>query len=286
MPDLNWQDLRYVLAVARAGALAAAARGLRVDETTVARRIARAEAALGARLFDRIKGALTPTEAGQAVIAQAERVEATVDALTASAAGADAAVAGTVRLTTIPLLLNRLLAPALDRLLRAHPALRVELVAEPRNLSLTKRDADIALRLARPAREPAVIARRIGTLPYAVFAPARRAARALPWIAYEDAMAGLPHARWIAAAIRHARAGRPRLVVNDAETALHAIKAGLGRSLLPCAIGDREPGLKRQPGPPVLSRELWLLVHPDLRHLARIRAVVAWLEATVAAGDR
>jgi DNA-binding transcriptional LysR family regulator len=282
MQDLNWYDLRFVLAVAREQALAPAARALRVNETTIARRIARAELILGSRLFHRTRGKLLPTEAGQIVIQHAERIEAEVGALGELATAADSHAAGSVRLTANPLLVNRLLVPAIAELQALQPMLRLELVAEPRNLSLTKREADLALRLARPDKEQRVVARRIGDLSFAVYGPAGKRRRSQRWIALDDAMAHLPNAAWIRRAIQQEDAAPPLLTVNDADTMLHSIGNGLGRSLLPCAIADRDPTLARLSGKaPVLTRELWLLVHPDIRHLARIKAVVGWLEQTV-----
>jgi DNA-binding transcriptional LysR family regulator len=289
MPDLNWNDLRHLLALSRDGSLAAAARRLGVDETTVARRLKAAEAALASRLFERTgEGALRPTPAGEAAVALAERVEQLMHELRDTAAGADAAAAGAVRLTSVPMLINRLLIPALPALRAAHPAIRLELVAEPRPLSLMKREADIALRLARPAADAGagVRARRIGRLSYAVFVPAacpRGAEGRLPWVTYEEAMSGLPQARWIAAAVKRER-GAVAVAVNDAEAIVEAVRAGLGRSLLPQALVGADPALRRgrlTGLPPLPERELWLLTHPDQSALSRVTAVVAWVEATV-----
>jgi len=272
MQAMEWSDLRYVLTVARAGTLAAAARRLRVNQTTVARRLAAAQAALGARLFERRDGALYPTKAGEAALARAAQVEQEFLALERGVGGADAVVAGSVRVTAVPILANRLLIPALPRLFARHPRLRVELVAEPRNLSLTRREADIAVRLARPEAGTALV-RRIGELDYAVYGPRRRDAEKLPWITYEDGSSHLPQARWIAAQ-DHAAAP---LLVNDAEAIVQAVRAGMGKSLLPCFVAAREPGLQRLARGVVLSRDIWLLVHRDLRAQARIGAVIDWL---------
>lgn len=283
MQDLNWHDLRHVLAVAREGALAPAARALRVNETTIARRIARAERILGSRLFHRTRGRLLPTEIGQTVIHHAERIEAEIETLGELATGTDSRAAGTVRLTSNPMMVNRLLVPAIGELQAAHPMLQLELIAEPRNLSLTKREADLALRLARPDKEQKVIARRLGNLPFAVYGASGRRRRGEPWIALDDTIMGhLPNAVWIKRAIREENASPPLLTANDADALLHMIGNGLGRSLLPCAIADRDPTVVRLSGKaPVLVRELWLLVHPDIRHLARINAVTTWIEQTV-----
>ena len=130
-----------------------------------------------------------------------------------------------------------------------------------------------------------MIARRIGELAYAVYGPRRRSAPNLAWIAYEEGLSALPHVVWIDRAIKR-DGGLPALTVNDSEVALHAIKEGVGKSLLPCAIGDHEAGVMRLDGSAaVLRRELWLLVHPEMRHLARVKAVVAWLEG-LAEGSR
>ena len=278
MQDLNWNDLRYVLAAARTGTLAAAARQLGVNETTVARRIAEAERRLGARLFDRARGGVTPTEAGSVVIAGAEQVELQVQSVEAAVSGADRAAVGTTRVTSVPILVNRVLAPALPALLDTHPLLHVELVAEPRDLSLTKRQADIALRLARPRGEPRALARRIGQLDYAVYTSARSGQDRLAWITYDEAMADLPQGRWIAERAARGSEEISRVTVNDAEALIQAVRAGLGKSLLPRLVADRDSELScLSDRPAELSRELWLMVHPDLRDLTRIRVVMDWL---------
>jgi DNA-binding transcriptional LysR family regulator len=258
--------------------MASAARTLRVDVTTVARRIHRVEAALGSKLFDRKDGTLRPTDAAAHVIARAEQIEADAKAIVERASGADIAASGRVRITTVPLIASRILLPGLRTLSDDHPALLVELIADPRNLSIMQRDADIALRLARSDKEQSAIARRLGHLPYAVYAPKRGNASRLPWITYEESMSSLPHVAWLDRAIK-SNGVNPALIVNDSEVAMNAVRQGIGKSLLPCLIADRELGLRRVGGTqPILERELWLLVNPGLRHLARIRTVIEWIE--------
>lgn len=284
MQDLNWNDLRFVLAVARCQSLAGAARRLGVNESTVGRRVARAEQDLGARLFERSAGAYHPTDAGAAVVACAERVELDVQGVENAVSGTDDLAAGTVRVTSVPVLVNHVLVPALPRLLDRHPQLRVELIAEPRDMSLTKREADIALRLARPEKEVRAVARRIGQLDYAVYGPSRKRMGKLPWITYDDGMADLPQHKWLADQISREDADQPPLAVNDAESLLHSVRAGLGKSLLPVVIAGRDRDLARLHGDEVpVSRELWLMVHPELRHLVRIRVVMEWLASVAAA---
>jgi DNA-binding transcriptional LysR family regulator len=274
MQAMDWNDLRYVLAVSRAGTLAAAARRLRVDQTTVARRLAEAERGLRVRLFERVDGSLRPTRAGEAAILQAERVEQEIETLERGIGGADARVAGSVRLTAVPVLVNRLLVPAASALRAKYPGLRLELIADSRNASLTRREADIALRFARPDSGRAVLARRIGHVGYALYGP-RRKAKTLPWLTYDESFAHLPQARWI----EQARGDEPvaPLALSDAEAIAAAVRAGLGKSLLPCFAADGDPGLRRLGDKVVLTRELWLLTHEALRHQARLAAVVDWL---------
>ena len=282
MQGENWDDLRIVLSVARAASFAGAARRLGVNESTVARRIIQAEERLRARLFERSHGKLEPTEAGAEIVRRAERIEMEVQAAEGAISGADERAAGTVRVTAVPIVVNRILAPALTCLLAEHPHLRIELIADPRDLSLTKREADIALRLARPQNEVRAIARRIGRLAYAVYGPAHHAGKSLPWVTYEDRMNDLPQSRWIAETVARDRVADPRVLVNDAETLLQCVTAGLGKSLLPVAIGEQAPGLVRiGECPKAQSRELWLMVHPDLRDLIRVRVVMDWIMATV-----
>jgi DNA-binding transcriptional LysR family regulator len=277
MQDIDWNDLRYILCLSRTGRFVGAARKLGVNQTTVARRIARVERVLGVRLFERNAGVLTPTDSGQMVISRAEHIELDVDAVKDTVTNADSVAVGKVRITAVPLVLKHMLIPALPALLRSHQRLQIELDADPRNLSVTNREADIALRMTRPDSDYRAVARRVGIFEYAVYAASARGS--LPWITYDAGSSHLPHARWMAkAAASDAELGLS-IIVNDSELALNAVRAGLGRALLPCRIADNVPKLFRLSGAkPILSREMWLIVHPDLKHLARVRVVIAWIE--------
>lgn len=287
MQALDWNDLRHVLALAREGSHAAAARQLGVDPTTVARRLRTIEATLGVRLFERsADGDMCLTQAGEVAVKRAESVEAEVGGLIEAVQGADASASGTVRVTAVPLLINRVLVPAAAELIARHPQLRVELIAESRDLSLTRRETDIALRLARPSDDTGnrVLSRRIGMLAYAVYvgSDVQADTARLPWVTYEDGMAHLPQARWIMKTAEK-EGGLSAVAVNDAEAVLQAVRAGLGRSLLPCIVADQVSGLVRASIDigAFPEREIWLLTHPDLHHLARIAAVLAWIEMSI-----
>ncbi len=283
MQDHNWNDLRHVLALGRAGTLAAAGRAAGVNETTVARRIAAIERALGVSLFRRAAdGTHGLTDAGREIIALAEDIEQRHLAIAEAAGQAARAVRGVVRLSSVPLLVNRVLVPALPALQETHAALTVELVPEARNLDLTRREADMALRFSRPVRGGLQVrARKLGEMRFAVYGPARRdpAGGGPDWIGYDDAHASLPQARWLA---RHGAVRGVGLRVADLETALEAVAAGLGKTLLPCAIAEADRRLARLDhslAPPPPSREIWLLSHAEDGQRRSVAAVRDWLVA-------
>jgi len=278
--DTQWSDLRVVLALGREPSFAAAARRLGIDQTTVGRRLAALETALKGRLFLRARGRLVPTALGEEAIARAEEVEAAMQALEQAAGEAGERVTGRVRITAVPILVNRLIVPRLAGLLRRHPGLAIDASADIRSLSLTRRETDVALRFARP-ESGAGLCRRIGDLPLSVYAAAGSAAGSLPWVTYEERYQHLPQARWVADNV--AAEDLAPLRVNDAEGLLQAVRAGFGLGVLPDFMAARDPTLARVSPAPVLSRELWLLVHPDLRHLPRVAAVLDWLAALPAA---
>ncbi len=281
MQDANWDDLRVLLALARCGSFAGAARRLGVNESTVLRRYRRLSRRLDARLFERSRAGLVPTPAGLSLLQGLELAETAIDRAEASLAGENRSPAGLVRLTAVPLLANRLLVPALPALLGPQEGLELELIAEPSVLSVMRREVDIALRLARPEGEPQAIARRAGRLAYA---PCRAAGSAadLPWVTYGGAMAALPQARWVAAEAARRGEALAGLRVNDGEALVQAVRAGLGKALLPLDLLRNEVGIAPC-GPPCLWREVWTLVHPELRDLARLRVTLEWLDATLAA---
>ena len=177
--------------------------------------------------------------------------------------------------------------------MQSHPGLIIELIPDSRDLSLTRREADIALRVARPSSGgTSVKARRIGTLGFAGYAAsASKKAQIwrLPWIIYDESMSHLPQARWIARLEGSAAGNICGLRVHDAETALEATALGLGKTLLPTIVADRDPRLRRLPslpGPPVPSREIWLLAHADQMRLARVSATIQWLETVLKGADK
>jgi len=269
-------DLQTLLAIAREGTLAGAARRLRVNHSTVFRRLGAIEARLETRLFERQGGSYVTTAAGEDLLRTAERVEAEVEALERRLSGQDLRLTGSLRLTAPDDLAEVVVMPLLAEFRRGYPDITVELAVDNRMLNLTRREADIALRPTR--RPPETLAgRRVGALASAVYgavgddtaAPEDPAQR---WIAWEEG-AGPPQVtRWLADRVdRHGIGYRSNSLLNQAS----AVRAGLGLAVLPCFLGDSDRRLKRLSGPlPELETELWLLTHPDLQRTARIRVLL------------
>ena len=289
MQNPNWNDLRYVLAIRRKERLSSAAKLLGVDDTTVSRRLAALEAALGARLHQRLAdGRLELTDLGRSLARLAEGMERDLASL-GGGRTATPEVTGVVRLTTVPAVLNHILLPALPQLLQGYADLKLELISDARDLSLTRRETDMALRFARPkAGGSRVKARRVGTLafaPYTAAAIAKKEAAAQAWITYDETMDHLPQARWAEYAIKTENGRAAAVKVNDVEAAHQAVAAELGRSFLPCLIADQDPWLRQLPSPNGLKetqREVWLLTQSELVGLPRIKAVGNWIEGVFA----
>ncbi|HEU4382108.1 MAG TPA: LysR family transcriptional regulator [Anaeromyxobacteraceae bacterium] len=277
--------MRFFLELSRTGSHARAAARLGVDRNTVARRVAALEVELGVTLFERGPQGWCRTTAGEELAGLASRIEEDVLALARHADASDRSASGSVRLTTIPYLSVSLLAPALPLLRARHPALLLEVSAEARNFNLTRREADLALRMGRP-RAAGLVMRKMSDVAHALYASRGltggkpRAVRldADPFMGFEDSLASTPQERWM----EHFAPGR-RLVFRSNSTAslLAAARAGVGVALLPCFLADPEPDLVRLDGAEPVNHEMWLLVHGDLRRTPRVRAVIEWLDEVV-----
>lgn len=287
---LDWDDLRFFLAIARSGSLSAAARELRVTQSTVGRRLTSLEAALGARLLHRTPEGYLPTLAGEAIMGQAERVEAEIRAVERTVGGRDAQLEGVVRVTAVESLASQVLVPCFAALQAGSPEVALELLADVRHLSLSMREADIAVRLA-PFEGHDLVVRRIGTLSYALYgSPAYLERHGLPdfgaGCAGHRLVAGLDGAEvpqlasWLAEMAPRATIA---LRTDSPEAQLRAALCGVGIAGLARLRGDAVPAQLRRiepPGSPVTAVGIWLAVHKDNRRTPRIRLV---LDAIVAA---
>lgn len=287
----DWNDLRLVLAIVRTGSLTSAARSLGVVHSTAFRRLAALEQRLGVRLFERLPaGAYAATSAGARIAEAAERVEHETQALDRDLLGADLRLSGRLRVTCSESVAYSLLTPAVGAFRAVHPGVVVDLLIDNRALSLSRREADVAIRAARP-REPALHGRKVADAAWALYAaPALLAVHgpldpadlgAHPFVGWDADGRGVNSADWLERHVPEAAVVyRTSSVVNQ----MVAACAGLGVALLPCVLGDAEPRLQRALPEPLseLDRELWIVTHADLRRTARVRAFMDLVGAYLA----
>ncbi|VEF10344.1 LysR family transcriptional regulator [Pseudomonas fluorescens] len=278
---MNWDDARVFLAVCRASTLRGAARILNVDQATVGRRIAALEKSLGATLFLRTSDGYALTAVGEAALKSVEKMEHSALELERQIQGLDDRLTGSVRVSTTDSLAIDFLIPAIACLHEQHPDVQVHLDASTQILSLAKREADIAVRNTRPDN-PDLIARRIARWPVGLFA-----AQAYvddhgvpePGTAFEghDLVVYQPYLKKDLTLVSEPLT-RGRIVATLSSSLLvrRSIAAGLGVGEIPVYMGERD-GLVRiwpqrvRPEP----YDVWLVTHADLRHTARVRAVIA-----------
>ena len=285
---MNWDDLRYVLAVADAGSLAAAARALGINHSTVLRRINAFEEARGLRLFERLPTGYVLTAGGEEILAAARQLAETVATLDRKLAGQDLRLEGELRVTTTDTLMVSILPRHFADFRAAHPGVLIEVAVTNAMLNLTRRDADVAI---RPVRDPPdmLVGRRVSGVSFAVYAaPIHFAADAdradlgaHNWVAPDDTLSGSTIAQWMRNAIPEAR------IVFRADSLVamrEAAAANLGLVALPCYLGDTDPRLERVVPNPIVDMEtvLWILTHRDLRRTARVRAFTQFIAAGLA----
>jgi DNA-binding transcriptional LysR family regulator len=286
---LDWDNLRYFLAVARSGRLTAAARKLRVDHATCSRRISALEAALASKLFERRPQGYSLTSDGEKLVVIAEAMESQALAAQGEVGGMDLNLSGVVRLGAPDGFSTYFLAPRVSALTRKYPDLTIELVSTSQLLSLTKREADIAISLNRP-KEGKVVARKLTDYGLALFAarsylenakPIRRRDDLFhhPIIGYVEDLVVAPELNYLDEVARGLRA---RFQSSNLIAQMTATVAGNGLCILPHFIASQEPRLARVlPGVVNLRRSFWLTVHEDMRNLSRIRVVLDFLSDEV-----
>lgn len=271
---LGWDDLRYFLALSRAGSLMGAARMLGVEHSTVSRRIGGLEDALGLRLFDRLPRGWRPTSEGEHLISRVEAVENEVAALTRAAAGIDS-LSGEVRVSAPPLLLSHLVAPALAPLIAAHPRVVPMLIGTTRRSDLDKAEADIALRLGA-VTGPDLVIRHVGSVEYGFYGRAdqiQRLPRDRVFLGFEDPNAQRSQGQWIRkkVSLEGARIG---LLSDDIAALVNAASSGLGIAMLPRFFATKLPELIELPKEASFpAQPLYLVMHADIRLAPRVRLV-------------
>lgn len=288
MHDLNWDDLRFILAIARAGTIRAAADHLRLNHATVSRHVAQLQEELGVRLFERRGRTLSLTNAGAELVETARQIEQQVVAVGRKLSGGDVRLHGNVRIALTDSL-AAVVAPALPGFAAEHPGISLELATGLSFKSLTQMEADIAVRVVSQPQD-SLVGRKLAAFEVAAFAsrslladvqPSRVAD--YPWIGWTDAFRAFPMEAWLRERLPEAHVS----VRADSEIALwNLVKAGVGAAFIPAVLGHSDPSLRRvgpREGIPSFWSTLWILTHEDLRHTRRVQVVSAWLRETLGA---
>ena len=276
--NANWDDLRVFLTLAREGTLTTAARALGVSHPTVARRVQALEKQIGARLFERLSERFVPTQAGEELLADTEAMEQSALSIHRRSAGLSDTASGTVRLSADEAM-SAFVARHLPGLRQRLSRIEFEVSANHTPANLSRREADLLVRDKVPDLA-GIVARKLGRVAYAVYAAPQLAGRRatptalarLPWVGFDDDHSYMPGQHWQQRLLGGAR---PAVRCSHWLVLHHAVRAGAGLAILPCYLGDTDPGLKRIGG--VIADVIvdqWLLVHRDLRALPRVRAVM------------
>ena len=270
---MDWDDLRFALALARAGNLAKAARSLGVAHTTVARRISAFEDALGTPLFDRVGGDCTATPAGKDLVDTATEIESRVNAFERRLSSRASELEGEVTIATTEPLAAKLTEHVLA-FGRLHPSIRVRIHATNANVDLAKREADIALRVTGSPPE-SLVGRKLANVAFAVYGTKGSSRDDSPWVVFDASLATTPQGKWEA---ENVPADRVALRTNSRVVFVEAVTAGAGIGVLPCGVAAQVPNLV-QHGEliPALAVPLWILTHEDLKDTPRVRALFDFL---------
>lgn len=283
---LDWNDLRYFLAVADAGSTLAAGRALRISQTTVARRIAALEEALGLPLFEKRQAGYTLTPAGEELLERARQVELAANGFADAAAAQVRDTSGTVRITTQEIFANTLLGPIFRELHERHPEILIEIDTQQELLDLGEGEADIALRSTGGDTPAGTVGRNLCIDDWTLYCSRDYADRH-----------GVPRTR--KALLGHAIIGggggklwrhyeawlkslglEGQIAMHHATSTglLSAVRSGFGIAVLPCIVADAEPDLVRcLPPRPDHNRSMWLLTHERVRHTPRVRVVIDFM---------
>lgn len=297
MRDLDWDDLRFFLAVAAEGSLSAAARELNVNTTTVLRRIGNLEEVLDARLFERLRSGYTLTQDGTRLLQALEPVDTGMSSLQRDFQAGSGDVRGVVRLSASDMIAGRLIAPALGDFLSETPDIALDVITDP---SLTGpgaaprvmnvlRDVDIALRLARPTQGDMLV-RKLCDVAYGIYASkaylAENSAVSASGdlsghkiIGFSEEERPLGPVWWLS---RAEKSGHVMLRSSSVASRLAAAQADIGLAALPCFVAQEHTDLQPVLGPDLVGNlELWLLTRADLARLGHVRAVMDFLVAHI-----
>ncbi|MDD2926627.1 LysR family transcriptional regulator [Rhodoferax sp.] len=279
---LGAADLEVVLALVRTGTLANAGERLGVDGSTVFRTLQRVEKGLGQRLFERTRSGYQPAELAQELASHAEQMEVQLEAARSAAQMNPGQVSGTVRITSTDTIMHGLVVPSLQRLQTTHPLLTYDLHTGNELASLTRRDADIAVRATRRP-PPHLVGKHLGPIRVALYSSTKGgpkrfdgdAAANSPWVAPDEALPDHPSVVWRK---KHFPKVSPTYRVSSILTVAELVAQGAGIGLLPIFLAQDRSDLRQLTAElDECQTELWLLTHPETRHLRRASAVYAFL---------
>lgn len=279
---LPWDGVQSFLTVVHAGSVSAAAGELKVNHSTVLRRLGALEDAFATRLFDRLPTGYALTEAGQDLAEKLTGVNEQIDAAHRELIGQDVEIRGTIRVMSPETLVRGMLMPLISSFCARYPAVQIQLVVGSHTPNLTRREADVAIREADPPSET-LIARYIGCVQTALYAskdylaslPAGATSDDYRWVAPDDLLLHLPASRWMQ---RRIDPSRIALKADSLGALVDAVCCGIGVGKLLCPLADRQAELVQlAPPDPELDMKLWILTHPDLRKVARIRAFTSFM---------
>ena len=284
--SLSLTDLELLLALVRGGTLAGAAERLRLDTSTVFRSIKRLEKNLNERLFERSKQGYMPTELAQELAAYAERIDSHLNEARDKVAHNSGEPSGVVRITTTDTILHGLLLPVLNRFAAAYPKIDLELIISNTLANLSQRDADVAIRATKKPPEN-LVGLKLGIMDNAVYI--RRSLlqgdrrkinlTEMDWITLDDTLMNHPSYKWWR---QHYPKATSRFRCNSVMSVAGAIVNGLGVGVAPCFMMDGHPDVVVLGGAvEELKNDLWILAHPDIRHLQRVKLLFDFLKENV-----
>lgn len=283
----DWESMRYLLAVAKAGSLSGAARELHVDHATVGRRVAALEAALRTPLIERLPRSCRLTPAGASVVEQARQMESAAFNVTREVKSRQVSLAGRVTVSASPVLATHFFAPRLRAFRQKYPQIQLSICAQAHQISLSRGEADIAVRHVRPS-EPSNVARRVGRMSFDLYASRTYPDLSTPerwaFIAYEPTFHNTPQQQWLL----EIAAGRPvACELSDISGHLMAARSGVGVAGLPCFLGDVDSALVKLPHEHALfSREIWLVTHRDMKRSTLVRTVMDYFAECFATDEK
>ena len=280
----DWEDMRHFIALAETGTLSGAARALKVDHATVGRRVSALEQVFDTTLIERLPKRWVLTEAGQRVATLAQGMQVQAHSLERAVKAQHSPLSGTVTLSTPPAFASHILAPRLAMLRRLYPDLHLTLLGNQAVASLSQQEADIAVRISQP-QEASSVTRRVGTMEFWLYAApgyVERPQAEWEFIAYDAKLNHVLEQRWL----MDFAGERPVVFrANDLACQAAAVRAGVGIAVLPCFLAWQDPGLvaldadlKRA------TREIYLVVHSDLRRMPAVRAVLEFVAEQVTSG--